>query len=104
MSLWKTTETDGSDSLCNSVSSVSLWLVLLRIINHRGTEGTEVAQRRAGLVTCTASLIVLGLAFAGEFFFRLDDGAVHGVDPDVRGARIVFIGNDHVIEDDSVFR
>ena len=26
-------------------SSVSQWLVLLRMINHRGTENTEVAQR-----------------------------------------------------------
>jgi len=34
-------------SLCAaSVFSVSLWLVLVTIFNHRDTEDTEVAQRR----------------------------------------------------------
>src|SRR4030095_8499489 len=34
-----------TSSLCNSVISVYLWLIFLIIVNHRGTEDTEVTQQ-----------------------------------------------------------
>ena len=42
-------------SLCTSVSSVSLWFVLLEIVNHRDTEDTEVHREGAVAVTLRQS-------------------------------------------------
>src|SRR6185437_2357581 len=59
-----------AQSLC---FSVSLWLFFRTILNHRGTENTEVAQRRTHIIVISKRVVVESNLTAKSSYSRSRD-------------------------------